>query len=38
VDRDKITATFAKGVLTLSMPKTAKAKESEKKIEVKATA
>ena len=38
VDRDKITATFAKGVLTVSMPKTAKAKESEKKIEVKATA
>ncbi len=38
VDRDKITADFAKGVLTIAMPKTAKAKEAEKKIEVKAAA
>jgi HSP20 family protein len=38
VDRDKIAADFAKGVLTISMPKTAKAKEAEKKIEVKAAA
>jgi HSP20 family protein len=36
VDRDKIAADFAKGVLTITMPKTAKAKEAEKKIEVKA--
>jgi HSP20 family protein len=38
VDRDKVSADFAKGVLTISMPKTAKAKEAEKKIEVKAAA
>ena len=38
VDRDKIAADFAKGVLTISMPKTAKAKDAEKKIEVKAAA
>ena len=38
VDRDKIAADFSKGVLTISMPKTAKAKEAEKKIEVKAAA
>jgi HSP20 family protein len=36
VDRDKIAADFAKGVLTISMPKTTKAKDSSKKIEVKA--
>lgn len=36
VDRDKISADFAKGVLTITMPKTAKAKEAAKKIEVKA--
>lgn len=36
VDREKIAADFAKGVLTITMPKTAKAKESQKKIEVKA--
>src|SRR5262249_20807207 len=36
VDREKVTAEFAKGVLTVTMPKTAKAKEAEKKIEVKA--
>jgi HSP20 family protein len=38
VDREKITADFTKGVLTIGMPKTAKAKEAEKKIEVKAAA
>jgi HSP20 family protein len=38
VDRDKIAADFAKGVLTISMPKTAKAMEQQKKIEVKAAA
>jgi HSP20 family protein len=36
VDRDKISADFAKGVLTITMPKTAKAKEAAKKIAVKA--
>jgi HSP20 family protein len=36
VDRDKISADFAKGVLTITMPKTTKAKEAAKKIEVKA--
>ena len=36
VDRDKIDATFAKGVLTVTMPKTAAAQMPEKKIEVKA--
>ena len=35
VDRDKIAADFAKGVLTVTMPKTAKAMEQTKKIEVK---
>ena len=38
VDRDKIAADFSKGVLTLTMPKTAKAVEQQKKIEVKAAA
>ena len=38
VDRDKISAGFAKGVLTISMPKTATAKAAAKKIEVKAVA
>ena len=38
VDRDKIAAGFAKGVLTITMPKTAKAVEQQKKIEVKAAA
>ena len=38
VDRDKVTADFAKGVLTIVMPKTTKAKEAEKKIEVKVAA
>jgi HSP20 family protein len=36
VDRSKISADFSKGVLTISMPKTAKAMEHQKKIEVKA--
>jgi HSP20 family protein len=36
VDRDKIAADFGKGVLTITMPKTAKAVEQQKKIEVKA--
>ena len=36
VDRDKIAATFAKGVLTVSLPKTAKAAEPTKKINIKA--
>ena len=37
VDRDNIAAGFAKGVLTITMPKTAKAVE-QKKIDVKAAA
>jgi HSP20 family protein len=36
VDRDKIGAEFAKGVLTVTMPKAAEAKAEPKKIEVKA--
>jgi HSP20 family protein len=36
VERGKITADFAKGVLTLTMPKSAKARETQRKIEVKA--
>ena len=36
VDRDKIAADFSKGVLTITMPKTAKAVQQQKKIEVKA--
>ena len=38
VDRDKIAADFANGVLTVTLPKTAKAVEQQKKIEVKAAA
>jgi HSP20 family protein len=38
VDRDKIAADFSKGVLTVTMPKTAKAVEQQKKIEVKTAA
>jgi HSP20 family protein len=38
IDRDKVAAEFSKGVLTITMPKTAQAKEAEKKIEVKAAA
>lgn len=36
VDADKIEANFAKGVLTVTLPKTADAQKAEKKIEVKA--
>lgn len=36
VDPDKIEANFAKGVLTVKLPKTAEAQQAEKKIEVKA--
>ena len=36
VDADKIDANFAKGVLTVKLPKTAEAKKAEKKITVKA--
>jgi HSP20 family protein len=36
VDRDKITAGFAKGVLTVTLPKTTEAQKQQKKIEVKA--
>ena len=35
VDADKIEATFAKGVLTVHLPKTAEARTNEKKIDVK---
>ncbi|MBN9510009.1 MAG: Hsp20/alpha crystallin family protein [Alphaproteobacteria bacterium] len=38
VDRDKIAGEFAKGVLTLTLPKTAKAQQQQKKIEIKAAA
>jgi HSP20 family protein len=38
VDADKITAELAKGVLTVSLPKTAEAQKPAKKIEVKAAA
>ena len=36
VDRDKITADFTKGVLTLTLPKTTDAQKQQKKIDVKA--
>jgi HSP20 family protein len=36
VDRDKISAEFNKGILTLTLPKTAEAKQQDKKIEIKA--
>ncbi|TIP79910.1 MAG: Hsp20/alpha crystallin family protein, partial [Mesorhizobium sp.] len=36
VDADKIDASFAKGVLTVKLPKTAEAQKAEKKITVKA--
>ena len=36
VDSDKIEATFSKGVLTLTLPKSAEAQKAEKKIAVKA--
>lgn len=35
VDRDKIAAEFAKGVLTVTLPKSAEAQQQQKKIEVK---
>jgi HSP20 family protein len=35
VDRERIGADFSKGVLTITMPKTAKAVEQQKKIEMK---
>lgn len=35
IDRDKIAADFAKGVLTITLPKTAEAQKQSKKIEVK---
>jgi HSP20 family protein len=38
VDRDKIEATFAKGVLTVTLPKTTEAQKAEKKIHVKSAA
>jgi HSP20 family protein len=38
IDRDKIAADLTKGVLTISLPKTAEAKQQTKKIEVKAAA
>lgn len=36
VDRDKIAAEFAKGVLTVTLPKSAEAQKQQKKIDVKA--
>lgn len=36
VDQSKIAATFAKGVLTITLPKTTEAQKQQKKIEVKA--
>jgi HSP20 family molecular chaperone IbpA len=38
VDAGKIEATFAKGVLTVTLPKTSEAEKAEKKIAVKAAA
>jgi Hsp20/alpha crystallin family len=37
VDRDKLAADFSKGVLTITLPKTAEAQKPTKKIEVKST-
>lgn len=37
VDRDKVAADFSKGVLTLTLPKSAEAQRQQKKIEVKAS-
>ncbi len=36
VDRDKVAADFAKGVLTITLPKTPEAQQQAKKIEIKA--
>jgi HSP20 family protein len=38
VDRDKVRAEFGKGILTVTMPKTAAAVSEPKKIDVKAVA
>lgn len=35
VDRDKVSADFAKGVLTITLPKTPNAQKQQKKIDVK---
>jgi HSP20 family protein len=35
VDRDKVAADFSKGVLTITLPKTAAAQKPQKKIEIK---
>jgi len=37
VDQNKITASFTKGVLTITLPKTAETREQQRKIEVKAS-
>jgi HSP20 family protein len=37
VDRDKVSADFSKGVLTITLPKTPDAQKQQKKIEVKST-
>ena len=37
VDQGKVAATFAKGVLTVTLPKTAEVQKQQKKIEIKAT-
>ena len=37
VDRNKVAADFSKGVLTITLPKTAEAQKPQKKIEVKST-
>jgi HSP20 family protein len=38
VDRDKIAAELANGVLTITLPKSAAAQKAEKKIEIKTAA
>jgi len=37
VDRNKVSADFSKGVLTITLPKTAQAQKPQKKIEIKST-